>query len=43
MTNLWVETVSLLLMACSLVIANMKLTIKSAPIKRILSPGRYNI
>ena len=42
MINLVIYTVGFLLMACGLVIANMKLTIKPVPIKRTLRPGRRN-
>ena len=42
MINLLIDTVGFLLVACSLVYANMQLTFKPAPVKRTLGPGRRN-
>jgi len=42
MINLLIVTVGFLLVACSLVNANMQLTFKPAPVKRTLGPGRRN-
>ena len=42
MINLFIVTVGFLLVACSLVIANMQLTLKPAPVKRTPGPGRRN-
>jgi len=42
MMNLFISTVGFLLVACSLVIANIQLTLNPAPIKRTPGPGRRN-
>jgi hypothetical protein len=42
MINLLIDTVGFLLVACSLVYANMQLTFKPAPVKQTLGPGRRN-
>ena len=42
MINLLIDTVGFLLVAYSLVNANMQLTFKPAPVKRTLEPGRRN-
>ncbi len=42
MINLLIDTIGFLLVASSLVIANMRLKIKPVPAKRISRPGRHN-
>ncbi len=42
MINLLIDTIGFLLMAYSLVNANMQLTFKPAPVKQTLGPGRRN-
>jgi len=40
MINLIIDTVGFLLVACTLVITNMQLTLKPAAVKRTSGPGR---